>query len=112
MIRWRRPTVTASSFECTCSLIMMFWTCVRSVFREMNSRSQMSGGRQPLGEGAAGPQLARRQGSIGGRSGCRSRALATRWAMPMITERGSSVSPARAPRTVATTSSTARSLVR
>ena len=47
MIRWRRPTVTASSFECTCSFIMMFCTCVRSVFREMDKLSQTAGVARP-----------------------------------------------------------------
>ena len=66
MIRCRRPTVTASSFECTCSFIMMFWTWVRRVLREMNSFVADVRGGHALGQRLQDLQLARGEGLDGG----------------------------------------------
>ena len=84
---------------------MMFWTCVRSVFGVMNRRSQISGVESPSVSARRTSSSRGVSGSTGGRSAWRSRASATRRAIAMITERGSSVAPAWAARTVATTSS-------
>ena len=102
----RSANATASSFECTWSLPMMFCTWVRSVLGVMNSRSQISGVDRPSVSARSTSSSRGVSGSIGGRSAWRSRASATRRAIVTITERGSSVAPACAARTVATTSST------
>ena len=91
---------------------MTCWMCVRRVFREIDSRSQISGLVNPSARARRTSSSRAVKGSIDGRSVERSRAEATRWAMPMTTDRGRSVSPLCASRTAATTSSTARSLVR
>ena len=81
---------------------MMFCTWVRSVLGVMNSRSQISGVREALGQRAQHLQLARRQrldraaGRPGGRAPRRRAARS-----PRSRTRGSSVAPAFAARTVA-----------
>ena len=67
---------------------MMFWTCVRSVFGADEQPLADVGRREALGERLRTCSSRGVSGSIGWRSADRSRAAATRWAMPRITERG------------------------
>ena len=80
---------------------MMFWTCVRSVFARDEQRLADLGRRQALGQGLEDLSSRAVSGSMGGRSGYRSRRARRRAGRcPMITERGRRVSPAQALRTV------------